>query len=110
MDVKRLQGHQQWLKEELDRCVAFWLKNGMDPVHGGVYTCLDREGKVFSTDKSVWMQGRCGWIFAYLCHLYGRRDGGLGGSQSLLGLLGGDRVHLAPLHIWLWRRSVRLAY
>ena len=20
------------------------------------------------------MQGRCGWIFAYLCHLYGPRD------------------------------------
>ena len=45
-----------WIREELERCIGFWLNNGMDPVNGGVYTCLDREGKVFSTDKSVWMQ------------------------------------------------------
>ena len=41
---------QKWVKEELDRCVNFWLKNGMDKVNGGVYTCLDREGKLYSTD------------------------------------------------------------
>ena len=38
MDVVRMKEHQAWLKEELDICVDFWLKNGMDPVHGGVYT------------------------------------------------------------------------
>ena len=38
----------------------FWLKNGMDAEHGGIYTCLDRKGRIYSTDKSVWMQGRCG--------------------------------------------------
>ena len=87
MDATRLRSHQQWLREELDRCVDFWLKNGMDPVHGGVYTCLDREGKVFSTDKSVWMQGRCGWIFAWLCHLYGPREKWLAASKSCLDFL-----------------------
>ena len=46
MDLSvRLQSHQKWIKEELERSIRFWLKNGMDPVHGGVYTCLDREGK-----------------------------------------------------------------
>lgn len=49
----RLGAHQKWIREELERSVSFWLKNGMDPVHGGVYTCLDREGKVFSDRKSV---------------------------------------------------------
>lgn len=47
-----------WVRAELERCVNFWLKNGMDPEFGGVYTCLDRTGKIYSTDKSVWMQGR----------------------------------------------------
>ena len=87
MDVTRMRSHRQWLQEELDRCVAFWLDHGMDPVHGGVYTCLDREGKVFSTDKSVWMQGRCGWIFAWLCHLYGPKDEWLAASKSCLDFL-----------------------
>ena len=57
---------QKWAKEELDICVNFWLKNGLDKENGGVYTCLDREGKIYSTDKSVWMQGRCGWMFSNL--------------------------------------------
>ncbi len=29
----------------------------MDHENGGVYTCLDRKGEIYSTDKSVWMQG-----------------------------------------------------
>ena len=83
MDLSvRLQSHQKWIKEELERSIRFWLKNGMDPVHGGVYTCLDREGKVFSTDKSVWMQGRCAWTFAYLCHVYGVKEEWLEASKS----------------------------
>ncbi len=75
---------QKWIKEELETTIDFWLKNGMDKEHGGVYTCLDREGKIFSTDKSVWMQGRCGWIFAYLCHVYGLKDEWLEASKSCL--------------------------
>lgn len=75
---------QEWIKEELDRCVSFWLNNGIDKVNGGVYTCLDRKGKVFSTDKSVWMQGRCGWMFAWLCHNYGVKEEWLNASKSCL--------------------------
>lgn len=75
---------RQWAREELERCWSFWLKNGMDSVYGGVYTCLDRKGEVYSTDKSVWMQGRCGWIFAYLCRVYGVREQWLAASKSCL--------------------------
>ena len=84
MDRARLEGSRQWLREELDRSVRFWLKYGMDPVNGGVYTCLDRKGEIYSTDKSVWMQGRCGWIFAFLCHNYGVRQEWLDASKSCL--------------------------
>ena len=97
----RLSAHQKWIREELERSVSFWLKNGMDPVHGGVYTCLDREGKVFSTDKSVWMQGRCAWTFAYLCHVYGVKEEWLAASRSCLDFMeqycinraAGDRMY-----------------
>ena len=65
MDGAKLEQSRKWIQEELDRCIRFWLNNGMDKINGGVYTCLDREGKIYSTDKSVWMQGRCGWIFAW---------------------------------------------
>ena len=84
MDREKLIKARTFIKEELDRCADFWLKNGMDPVYGGVYTCLDRKGEIYSTDKSVWMQGRCGWIYAYLCHEYGIRQEWLDASKSCL--------------------------
>lgn len=84
MDRMKLQQAHAWVREELQRSIDFWLKNGMDPVNGGIYTCLDRTGKVYSTDKSVWMQGRCGWIYAYLCCRYGVRQEWLDASRSCL--------------------------
>lgn len=77
----------QWIKEELDRCLKFWLDNGMDHEHGGVYTCLDRKGEVFSTDKSVWMQGRCAWTFSKLCRQYGSKPEWLAAAESCLQFL-----------------------
>lgn len=68
-----LQATKQWVKEELKRCIDFWVNNGFDRKHGGMYTCLDRKGQVFSTDKSVWMQGRAAWTFSRLCNQYGER-------------------------------------
>ena len=50
------------LKENI---MPFWLKYGLDRVNGGVYTCLDRDGKLMDTTKSVWFQGRFGFICAY---------------------------------------------
>ena len=84
MDKQKLENARGWIQSELKNCIDFWLKNGMDPVNGGVYTCLDRKGEIYSTDKSVWMQGRCGWIFAYLCHVYGTREEWLRASKSCL--------------------------
>ena len=95
------------MRAELDRCVDFWLKNGMDPEFGGVYTCLDRTGKIYSTDKSVWMQGRCGWIFAHLCTVYGTKQEWLDASRSCLDFM---ERHLSLIHIlrcWRWTALVR---
>lgn len=84
MDKQKLIEAQKWIKNELNVCADFWLKNGIDKENGGVYTCLDRKGEVYSTDKSVWMQGRCAWTFAHLCRLYGKRDEWMEVSKSCL--------------------------
>lgn len=49
----------------LDNILPFWLRHGFDRVNGGVYTCLDREGNLMDSTKSVWFQGRCGFIYAF---------------------------------------------
>ncbi len=84
MDQQKLRDARTWVREELERSANFWLEHGMDREHGGVYTCLDRKGEIYSTDKSVWMQGRCGWIFAFLCHNYGVKQEWLDASKSCL--------------------------
>ena len=38
MDKAKLQAYREWTQEELAICVRFWLENGMDKEHGGVYT------------------------------------------------------------------------
>lgn len=87
MDKSTLQAYRDWVQGELQACTDFWLKNGIDREHGGVYTCLDRKGEIYSTDKSVWMQGRCGWIFSYLCHVYGSRPEWLAAAKSCIDFL-----------------------
>ncbi len=78
---------RDWLLSQLDACIDFWLCYGMDAEHGGVYTCLDRTGQIYSTDKSVWMQGRCAWTFSHLCRLYGVRDEWMAAAKSCLDFL-----------------------
>ena len=60
---------QKWnktYKTELERNIMpFWMKHGYDRKHGGVYTCLNRDGSLMDTTKSVWFQGRFGWMAAY---------------------------------------------
>ena len=84
MDRQKLQDARRWARNELERSAQFWLDHGMDREHGGVYTCLDRKGEIYSTDKSIWMQGRCGWIFAFLCRSYGIKQEWLEASKSCL--------------------------
>ena len=45
------------------RIMPFWMEHGWDRKHGGVYTCLNRDGSLMDTTKSVWFQGR----FAFVC-------------------------------------------
>ncbi|WP_423128917.1 AGE family epimerase/isomerase [Gaoshiqia sp. Z1-71] len=63
-DFKKLSG--QYKNELLNQVVPFWLNNSQDKDFGGYFTCLDREGKVFDTDKFIWLQGREVWLFSML--------------------------------------------
>lgn len=87
MDTSAWKSAQAWARSQLEQCIDFWLRYGLDPVHGGVYTCLDRKGALYSTDKSVWMQGRCAWTFAALCRQYGQRREWMDAAKSCLDFL-----------------------
>lgn len=50
----------------LEDVIPFWSKNSIDKEHGGFFTCLERDGKVFDTDKFIWLQGRQTWMYSML--------------------------------------------
>lgn len=51
-------------KKDLIKVLEFWSKDAIDYENGGIFTCLDKEGSVYGTDKSVWFQGRALWTFS----------------------------------------------
>lgn len=52
--------------------IPFWQNSDLiDYENGGFITSVDREGRSYNDDKSVWFQGRCLWTFSKLCNTYG---------------------------------------
>lgn len=64
IDFKQLS--EQYKHELLDRVIPFWIEKSQDRECGGYFTCLERDGSVFDTDKFVWMQGREVWMLSML--------------------------------------------
>jgi N-acylglucosamine 2-epimerase len=55
--------------------LPFWLNSDLiDKECGGFITSVDRKGKSYNNDKSVWFQGRCLWTFSKLCNTYGANE------------------------------------
>ncbi len=50
----------------LNDIVPFWLQNALDVDNGGYYNCLDRDGSIYATDKSMLLICRGIWTFSRL--------------------------------------------
>ena len=64
IDFKKLAS--QYEKELKENCLPFWLEHSGDQKFGGYFSCLERDGSVYDTDKFIWLQGREVWMFAML--------------------------------------------
>ena len=49
-----------------DNVLPFWDRHSPDEEKGGYFTCLLRDGRVFDTDKFVWLQARQVWTYSTL--------------------------------------------
>jgi N-acylglucosamine 2-epimerase len=54
----------------LNNVIDFWSKKSLDKEYGGYFTCLDREGNVYDTDKFVWLQCRQVWMYSAMFNRY----------------------------------------
>lgn len=48
----------------LDNVLPFWSEHSLDRQNGGYFTCLDRAGNVYDTDKFIWLQNRQVWTYS----------------------------------------------
>ena len=83
MDKKRIDELYLFYEDYLlNNCIPFWLKNSIDREYGGYSTSLDRTGKIYNTDKSVWFQGRGTWMFSRLCNSIDKKPQWLEAAKS----------------------------
>lgn len=75
---------QTYKDDLLTNIMPFWLKYGLDRKHGGVYTCVNRDGSLMDTTKSVWFQGRFGFIAAYAYNNIEKNSEWLAASKSCI--------------------------
>ena len=78
---------KQYRDELLQNVIPFWLEKSQDKECGGYFTCLDRQGNVFDTDKFIWLQGREVWLFSMLYNRVEKRqewlDAAIQGAEFL---------------------------
>jgi N-acylglucosamine 2-epimerase len=91
LSVENKEYLEKWSKTYRDDLVnnilPFWLKNGLDPVNGGFYTCVNRNGSLMDSTKSVWFQGRAGFIFAHAYNQIEKKPEWLVASKSAIDFL-----------------------
>jgi N-acylglucosamine 2-epimerase len=58
----------------LEDVIPFWEQHSVDWERGGYFTCLDRAGNVYDTDKFTWLQARQVWTFSMLYNRWERRE------------------------------------
>ncbi|NJK40182.1 MAG: AGE family epimerase/isomerase [Acaryochloridaceae cyanobacterium SU_2_1] len=57
---------EQYKNTLLEDVLPFWQTHAIDHEQGGYFTCLDRQGQVYDTDKFIWLQNRQVWTFSSL--------------------------------------------
>ena len=68
----------------IENIMPFWMKFGLDRKHGGIYTCLDRDGKLMDSTKSLWFQGRFGFIASFAYYHIEKKQEWLAASKSCI--------------------------
>ena len=75
---------ESYKKDLTENIMPFWMEHGWDRENGGVYTCVDRDGSLMDSTKSVWFQGRFAFICAYAYNNVEKNQEWLDAAKSTL--------------------------
>ncbi len=84
--------------ELTQRVLPFWERHSPDRESGGYFTCLLRDGRVYDTDKFIWLQARQVWTFSMLYNQLEQRASWLELAQLGAGFL--EQYGRAPNGDW----------
>ncbi len=73
MDLNSGELASLYRNELLKNVIPFWERHSLDRECGGYFTCLERNGNVYDTDKFTWLQGRQVWCFSMFYRYLERR-------------------------------------
>eukprot|EP00054_Salpingoeca_dolichothecata_P012380 m.68715 g.68715 ORF g.68715 m.68715 type:complete len:177 (+) comp19919_c0_seq2:21-551(+) len=68
--MEQLVKWRDWYQQRLlEQIIPFWTER-VDTKHGGIYTCIDDDGKKVTGDKWMWSQFRALWVFSKLSNSF----------------------------------------
>lgn len=67
--------------ELTEHVLPFWMRHSLDREHGGYFTGLTADGRVYDDRKYMWLQGRQVWMLARLYNTYEPREEWLEASR-----------------------------
>ena len=73
-------------KDLNDNILKFW-RPAVDNENGGIFTQLDREGRIYGREKSVWFQGRALWAFSKAYNVIEKRGEYLAAAERIYSFL-----------------------
>jgi N-acylglucosamine 2-epimerase len=88
--------------ELLEDVMPWWIENGIDRDHGGIFHALAQDGTVLSGDKSMWSQGRALWTFSALYNRVGRRAEWLELAHHLFEFV----MKIGRANDWVWPQTL----
>lgn len=88
---------RKYLTEDI---IPFWLNNAIDEKNGGIYTSLERDGRIYGTDKSVWFQGRALWVFSKLYNCIEKNPAYLEAAKTIYSFL--DKCTAAHVRLFVF--------
>lgn len=75
---------ESYKKDLTENIMPFWMEYGLDRENGGVYTCVNRDGSLMDTTKSVWFQGRFSFICSFAYNNVEKKQEWLDAAKSTL--------------------------
>ena len=75
---------ESYKKDLTENIMPFWMEHGWNRENGGVCTCVDRDGSLMDSTKSVWFQGRFAFICAYAYNNVEKNQEWLDAAKSTL--------------------------